>query len=249
MGAAVSDDELDIELRSPADVSARCIILASLIRRLSIESLANEQRDDELAGEAFDLPAWLQSENLWDRVGETEAAFLEQPLGSLSDDQLATIAWQAEGLASLGWSLGLAELPPIGELSHVETVLKVTPSPWGKTSPWIGNAVLQPEADIARERDLAELIEWRVSVESPFRAASGQVRAEYSEAIADVASEAKDAGLADVSEDDLVFAGTPLVTLNDDGLERLIALAEERLRALNWVCGFGDSWDSVPLDI
>jgi hypothetical protein len=151
MGASVSD-ELEIELRSPADVAARCIILASLIRRLSVESLANEQRDDELAGEAFDLLAWLQSENLWDRVGKVEAAFLEQPLGDLSDDQMATVAWQAEGLASLGWSLGLADLPTIGELSKIESVLTSAPSPWDKTSPWIGNAVLRMESDIARER-------------------------------------------------------------------------------------------------
>ncbi len=249
MEASVSDDELDIELRSPADIATRCIILASLIRRLSIESLANEQRDDELAGEAFDLPAWLQSEDLWDRVGKAEAAFLEQPLGSLSDDQMATVAWQAEGLASLGWSLGLADLPPIGELGQIETVLTLAPSPWDKTSPWIGIAVLQPESDIARERDRAELIEWRVSVEAPLRAASGQERSEYLQAIADVAGEAKEAGLADVSEGDFIFADTPLNTMDDDALERLVALSEERLRALNWVCGFGDAWDAVPLDI
>ena len=52
-----TNDELDIELRSPADVAIRCLILACLVRRLSIEWLAEDQHDDTLASEAFDLRA------------------------------------------------------------------------------------------------------------------------------------------------------------------------------------------------
>ena len=66
----MNDDELDIELRSPAEVATRAIILASLIRRLSIESLADEAHDETLGGEVFDLRAWLQSQNLWDHLGD-----------------------------------------------------------------------------------------------------------------------------------------------------------------------------------
>jgi hypothetical protein len=245
----VNDDEIDIELRSLAEVATRVIILASLIRRLSIESLADKAHDETLAGEVFDLRAWLQSQNLWDHLGDTEAAFLEQPLGSLSDDQMATVAWQAEGLASLGWALGLAELAPIGDLRHVETVLTRVPSPWDNTAPWIDTVLLRPEPDIARERDRAELIEWRIAIEAPLRAATGRERSEYHQAIADVAREANIAGLAETSDGDFTVAGTPPATLSDDDLERIAALAEERLRALNWLCGFGEAWDTVPLDI
>jgi hypothetical protein len=244
-----NDDELDIELRSPAEVATRAIILASLIRRLSIESLAAEAQVEALAGEAFDLRAWLQSEGLWDHLGDTEAAFLEQPLGGLSDAQMATVAWQAEGLATLGWALGLAELAPVGDLKLAETVLTLVPSPWDKTAPWIHAAVLQPEPDIARERDRAELIEWRISIEAPLRTATDEERSEYHEAIADVAREADVAGLVETSAGDFTLAGLPPSSMSDDDLERLAALAEERLRALNWLCGFGDSWDTVPLDI
>ena len=37
--------------------------------------------------------------------------------------------------------------------------------------------------------------------------------------------------------------------LPDDAREPLAILATERLRALNWLCGFGSDWDHVPLDI
>jgi hypothetical protein len=245
----VDDGDLDIELRAPEEVAERCIILAALIRRLSIESLASDRNDEGLSGDAFDLHAWLQNENLWDSLGNAEVTFLERPLGHLDDDEMAFVAWQAEGLASLGWSLGLAELQPLGELRQVQAVLELVPSPWDAAAAWIGNAGLRPEPDIARERDRAELFEWRASIEAPRRVATGPERTEYDEAIADVASEVEGTGLAVVANGDLLITDSPLASLQDDTLDRLTALAEERLRALNWLCGFGDAWDRVPLDV
>jgi len=245
----VDDGDLDIELRTPEAVAARCIVLAALIRRLSIESLASDRNDEGLSGEAFDLRAWLRSENIWDSLGDREIAFLDRPLGDLDDDQMASVAWQAEGLATLGWALGLAELSPLGDLRQVEAVLELVPSPWDATAAWIGNAGLRSEPVVARERDRAELFEWRASIEAPRRIATGPERTEYDEAIADVASEVEGTGLAVVANGDLLIADIPLASLQDDMLERLMALAEERLRALNWLCGFGDSWDRVPLDV
>jgi hypothetical protein len=245
----VDDGDLDIELRDPEEVAARCIVLAALIRRLSIESLASDRNTDGLSGEAFDLHAWLQTENLWDSLGVAEVAFLDRPVGHLNDDEMASVAWQAEGLGSLGWGLGLAELLRLGDLSQVEAILRLVPSPWDATAPWIAKAALRPEPDIARERDRAELVEWRVSVETPRRLATGQERTEYDDAIADVTSEAAAAGFAATESGDVLLAGSPIVSLHDESLEMLAALAEERLRALNWLCGFGDSWDRVPLDV
>ena len=244
-----ADDEIDIELRSPTEVAMRCIVLGCLVRRLSIESLSQDRNDESLAGEAFDLRAWLQTERLWSSLEASETAVLDHPFGEVSDDEMATIAWQAEGLASLGWALGLADLPPVGELSSIESVLTRVPSPWDSAAPWIADVALRPEPEIARERDRAELIEWRVGVESPRRLASDRERADYDRAIAEVAREAASAGLADVTNGDLFITAAPAANLDDEALERLAVLAEERLRALNWLCGFGESWDSVPLDV
>lgn len=244
-----ADDELDIDLRSPAEVAARCIVLACLIRRLAIESLAQDRIDEGLAGEAFDLRAWLQTERLWLNLDASEAAFLGRPLGDLSDDEMATIARQSEGLASLGWALGLADLSPVGELGSVESLLSSVPAPWDSAAPWIADAALRPEPTIARERDRAELIEWRVTVESPRRLATDLDRADYDRAVAEVAREAASAGLVDATNGDILVAGAAASNLDNEALERLAALAEERLRALNWLCGFGDSWDTVPLDV
>ena len=244
-----AEDEFDIELRSQANVGVRCIILASLVRRLSIESLARDRTDNSLAGEAFDLRAWLQTEGMWSSLEGAEPELLIRPLGELTDDEMATMAWQAEGLASLGWALNLSEMSMIGDLSNVEFVLKRVPSPWDTAAPWIADVELRPEPEIARERDRAELIEWRVGVETPRRLATGQERADYDQVIAEVVHEAASAGFVNITNDDFIVAGTAIPELDDEGIERLAALTEERLRALNWVCGFGDSWETVPLDV
>lgn len=245
----MDDDELDIELRSPAEVAARCIVLACLVRRLSIEALASGGKDDGLAGEAFDVRAWLQTERLWSGLEPSETAFLDRPLGELTDDEMATIAWQAEGLASLGWALGLADIAAVGDPNNAESVLTRVPAPWDSAGPWIADATLRPEPDIARERDIAELIAWRLSIESSRRLATGQERADDERAIAEVVREATSARLVESVDGDFRVAGEPISRLGDEAVERLAALAEERLRALNWVCGFGDSWDQVPLDV
>ncbi|MGH2614015.1 MAG: DUF4272 domain-containing protein [Thermomicrobiales bacterium] len=246
----MDEDELDIELRSPADVAQRCIILAALIRRLSIETSASSTHDVELDGDAFDLKAWLQTEGIWDRLTAFEADFLRRPVGQLSEDEIATVAWQAEGLATLGWSLGLVDALPPGELGDAARVLHVVPAPWDQTRQWLRGVALRSEPDVADERDRAEIFEWRIGLEGPRRVASVPLQREYAQAIADVAQEAIAAGLIEgAGDDDLTIGDRLLASFDDQELERLSAIAEERLRALNWLCGFGDAWDRVPLDV
>ncbi len=243
------EHELDIELRLPAEVGERCIVLAAMIRRLSIESLAETEGDERLAGEAFDIRGWLQTEGLWSRLTAAEGAFLDRPVGGLDDDELAAVAWQIEGLVALGWALGLTELPDLGDLSLVEPVIRSVPNPWDQSASWLRSSVLLPEPDIARERDRAEILEWRIGLEVPRRSASGHEDRDFTRAIADVVSEAIAAGFAsDVHDGDFTVVGKPVTTHAEADLERLAVLAEERLRALNWLCGFGNSWDDVPLD-
>jgi hypothetical protein len=243
------DDELDIELRAPAEVARRCIILATLLRRLSLESIPTTQSDD-LDGEAFDLKAWLQTEDLWQHVTAFEAAFLSQPVGQIDDDDVVSVAWQGEALGALAWSMRLVDTMRPGDASAVARIVEQLPAPWDQTAPWVRGASLRAEPDIARERDRAEIIEWRVALELPRRLASPSLQREYAEAIAEVAREAHAAGLIErIVDDDFPIGGLTLGSRDDETLERMTIVAEERLRALNWLCGFGETWDTVPLDV
>ncbi len=247
---AEDDDEIDIALRSPAEVAERCIILAALIRRLSIEALAETVADEHLAGEAFDIRSWIQTEGLWERLTGFEIAFLDRPVGLLEDADMAAMAWQVEGLVAVGWALGLTNLPDLGDLNSVESIVKSVPGPWAKIGPWLRSTSPQAEIEIARERDRAEILVWRIQIETPRRRATGLEERDYTRAIADVVREATSAGLmAEADQRDFSIGSRAVTAHDDEEIERLTALAEERLRALNWLCGFGDSWDRVALDV
>ena len=242
--------EIDIELRPPDEVAARCVILAALLRRLWLETGATSAPGDEPAGEAFDLRGWLQAEGLWDRLTDFDAELLNRPIGSLDDEDIANVTWQAEALATLAWSLNFVNDLPAGGQGDIETIVKALPAPWEQTSPWLQGARLRAEPEIARERERAEVYAWRIEVEPVRRAADSAERAAIKATIAAVTREATAAGLIEnAGGNDFSIDGQPVHTFDEGELERSAALAGERLRALNWVCGFGDSWDQVPLEV
>jgi hypothetical protein len=243
------DDYIEILLRPPTLAAERCVILAALIRRLWIESSVADSNGEDWRAEVFDLREWLRAEGIWTGLTVDEAGFLQQSPGGVTEDELAVVAWQAEGLATLGWALGLTDLLPPGNLADIASVVQATPAPWDSTVEWMRGARFRPEVEIASERDRAEVFEWRVRAETSRRVANGQERIDYLAAIGDVVQEARASGLLDSSADDFVIGDKAIAAFDDQDLERLGALAEERLRALNWLCGYGTSWDDVPLDI
>ena len=246
----MDEDYVEIELRPPDEVAERCIILAALIRRLWIETSFAATDAGDWSGEAFDLREWLRAEGLWTSLSAPEATILQQTVGDLEEDRIAVVAWQAEGLATLGWALGLADLSPPGELGDITAVVRAVPAPWDNTREWVRGARLRAEMEIAMERDRAEILEWRIGIEGPRRLSTGQERVDYVGTIAEVVREARaSALLAPDGATDFAIGGRPVTSFDGLELERLSALAEERLRALNWLCGYGTTWDAVPLDV
>jgi Domain of unknown function (DUF4272) len=246
----VDEDFVDIELRPAREVAERCIILATLVRRLWIESSFTSTDAGDRSAEAFDLREWLRAEGLWNSLTSSEVDFLQQNVGGVTEDQSAIVAWQAEGLVTLSWALGLVDLSPPGKLGNITTVVQAVPAPWDNIKEWILNACLRPEMEIAAERDRAEVLEWRIGIEGPRRRSTGEESAEYLATIAEVIDEARASALLEFDGGTDFMIGSSLVTsVADQDLERLSALAEERLRALNWLCGYGTNWDAVPLDV
>jgi hypothetical protein len=245
----MDSDEIDIELRSPTEVAARAIVVAAVLRRVALEDAAATDADDA-AAEAFDLREWLRGQRLADAATAHERSLLDRLPGDLSVAEVQDESWLGEGFAVLAWALALAELPPLGGPAAIDTALAALPAPWDSTAAWIAAARLRPEPAIAAARERAELWHWRASVEAARRSAAPADRAEYDEAIREVAAEAGATGLLDQrAAGDFALGGDPVRALPADRIGDLTALAAERLRALNWLCGFGVDWDDVPLDI
>jgi hypothetical protein len=128
--------------------------------------------------------------------------------------------------------------------------MDLVPRPWDTIQRWMSDSAIVSESDAVRERELAEIWHWRATTELLLREASASDRREYEAAIREVAAEALDAGIVPaLREGDFLVRGRSMKDLAEGEVDELVAVTGQRLRALNWLCGFGDSWDDVPLDL
>jgi len=257
----MDDDELelDIRLRAPRVVGERMVVLAALCRRGFLERspqevAGDEDEDDDLEDaetERFDLVAWLREEGLDRAATPAERSALHTRIGRLSPDEVARASWGAEALLALAWCTDLLpELPPYDRPADPASLLDAIPSPWQSTKAFLTGLVLRSERQIADERERAELWYWRAGVEAIYRQAAEDEREELRAVIREVARDAENSGLLSrLAGGDFALDGRPVARLSAPLLDDLTAIAFERLRALNWVCGFGASWDDVPTDL
>jgi Domain of unknown function (DUF4272) len=247
--AVAEQDEIDLELRSPVEIRTRILILASILRRLSLEDCTNGDGSDAIA-EAFDEREWLREQKLSGGLTADEAALLDSPPGSVAREAISEASWQGEALLVLGWAIGAHDMAPLGTVFDPRPLLDAVPSPWDGTKEWLGDPAIIAESEAAREREVAEIWYWRLTTEALRRTASAADRQDYEEAIRDVAAEALTAGFLPALRDgDFSMDGSSIKDLSGDDIDVLIAVTGQRLRALNWLCGFGKSWDEIPLDI
>lgn len=245
----VDEDEIDVELRSPVEVRTRVLILAAVLRRLALENLSIGERGD-LSAEAFDEREWLREQDLACEITPGEAALLGSPLGSIPPEVVSEATWQGEALVALGWAVGALAMPLVGTLFDPSPIIEVVPRPWDPTQRWLRDPTVVSELEAVREREVAEIWYWRLTTEVLRRTATATDNRDYQQAIRDVAAEALAAGLVPtLCARDLLVHGRSVKDLSQNDVDELIAVTGQRLRALNWLCGFGNSWDDVPLDI
>lgn len=260
----VDDDlELDIDVRPAAMVADRLVALAAVARRAFLESgLPDDEewdededdpddRPDDAETERYDLAAWLRDEGIEAALTDDERAIVETPIGGLDADAAARATWAGEALVALAWGAGLLpDLPPFDRPADARAALAALPEPWEKTAPLRSAIRLRSDEDAAGGRELAELWYWRAGVEGVRRSAPPAEVRELRAVIREAAEEAVAAGLLSrLAAGDFPAQGGPVATLSESALDDLATIAAARLRALNWLCGFGDGWDDVPLEI
>jgi hypothetical protein len=242
-------DEIDVELRSPNEVRARILILTTVLRRLALEN-ADVEDSDDFSAEAFDQREWLRELGLASELSVREAALLESPLGTIGPEAIIEASWQGEALMALAWAISAVEMPPLDTVSDPRQVIDFVPRPWDGTQEWLADTTIVSEAEAAREREIAEIWHWRMTTEVLRRAVSAAASRDYEEAIRDVATEALRAGLLpSLRQGDFPVRGRTIEDLSANDLDELVSVTGQRLLALNWLCGFGASWDDVPLDV
>lgn len=248
MDSSVEDEHIDIVLRDSEPVAIRTIILAALTYRAYLE--LDDDREDDIGADddRLEILDWMRDEDLVDHLEPAELDILGAPVGTLNEDGARSTTWSAEALAPLCWALGLiSELSPPHQPVDAAAWLNLVPSPGSPASEFIGQATLRDEYMIATARESAELWYWRATVQELLDTVSPADRNDLVTAILETTEEAAALDtLPPSARGDFPVNGEPYALAPDH--ETLATIAEWRLRALNWLCGFGETWETVPLD-
>jgi hypothetical protein len=249
------DDDLtiDIKLRPIEDVAHRMVILAGLIEiALTLSDPDDDRPLEQSDQELIDLADSLLIGEPAEYLSGRERSLLASNLSTLDDDALSEMLWDVEALNVLNWATSLssyAEIPPPWQQADATRLVGSIPPPWDEIGQFVSTLQFRPEIAIAAAREAAELWVWRGAVDDELRTARGFDRAEFLTAIRETAQEAEDAGLIDSADGDFLADRVAFPRATDEIKSVIVQIALQRLRALNWLCGFGASWDDVPLDI
>jgi hypothetical protein len=195
----------------------------------------------------------LRAAGLWDLLEDAEREFMQTGPFETTMRHRIDAGWLAESIMCLFWALGrrveiLAydqEADPKSNWPHK-----------GETArDLIQEAVFRPEAEIDRQRDLAELWHWRCRTQTllaskkiPDALPDGTSMAEVIRRAADKAAEWN--VHAQPIESDFPVFGKPFRNVSEEELSRLTSIAMERHKAFNWLCGYapGNRWSETPTD-
>lgn len=243
------DDSIEINLRPRRQIAHRLLIEVALTNRAGLESLDRYTPDDEEA--RFDLIAWLIDARAIDELTTHERRILEAPLGRLDHLTVDQLTFSLDAAHPLAWSLNLIEAAANApEPIDGGEILAAVPAPDDDTGQFLNSLEIRSLEDIAGRREAAEIWLWRLGIEPERRDASAFDRRDIDQVILETIQESFDAGLIEIpAGEDFVLFGQPVRDLSADQLEFATLIAEIRLKAFNWICGYGASWENVPLEI
>ncbi len=243
-------DEIEIVLRPARTVATRLIALAAVVRRLAIESAVDLAPDDDAETERLDLALWLREQDVWQELTGEERETVETITGDLNVEQRVDATWAAEALATLGWVAGLNPAPAGFErIADPSSLLDAVPAAWDDIRSFTGTLQLRDELEIAAAQEAAALWLWRLALEPERRRATSNERSALDAVVAATWREATGAGIWEGGDGDALLDGSPVGGVDEELLELATGIAHARCHTLNWVCGFGESWDDVPLDV
>lgn len=235
---ASEDDSVDIQPWPIMELIGRAVVLASVARRGTLE-VESERDVFDLETDRFDLVTWTRTE-LQNWVSDRELELLSRPVGELNDDDLAECDDALISSSTIAWALRAVPsdtLPLLQDGVAEGEVLAWAPEPWDKVRTLQSAARLRSDEELAVERERWELWYWRATDVG-----------DDVDALAEVVEEVRESGVIPIVDGDFATdAGVPYSRLSQDDQDDVAWLSELRLHALNWTCGFGDSWETAPL--
>lgn len=233
------DDELDIQPWPVLELIGRAVALTSVAKRGMLEV---DDEGDVFSNETdrFELSTWARTE-LANWITDAELAILNTSIGNLSEEQMLLADEALYAAGAVAWALrsvNADRLPIPDDDEFNGAVMEWAPGPWDKVRNLQKRVRLHSDEELATERERMELWYWR---------ANDDVSADD---LAEVVAEVAEAGLIEIVDGDFATdGGVAFAALDEEFRDDIAWISEQRLRALNWVCGFGDSWETAPIEL
>jgi hypothetical protein len=194
----------------------------------------------------------LKAAGLWADVEGDERRFLQARIDQITAQQRIDAGWLAESIVCLLWALQLIpEIPPYDHEADAELVNAL---PALSVKDLVKQAHLRPREEINKQRDIAELWHWRARTRRLQEEGrlKGQVGGFSIEQIIERAAMkgAQDWNFPNPIESDFPAMGKAYRDVSSEEFARLTSIAQERHKALNWLCGFSPNgqWADTPTD-
>ncbi len=245
------DDSIEINLRAPRDVALRLLIEVGVINRAGLESSKTKDERVTANEDRFDLLAWLMSSGAEAQMTPFEQALFNEPIGGIDESDVRELAFSLESAALLAWSLNLFTTDP-GLPSNGDggALLAALPGPGDDVGPFLQTAQLRSLEEIAEAREIAEIWWWRIDAEVDRDMLSQSERKDLDDTILITTEEAMTAGyLREVVDGDFAINGVKVRDLDEEALDDYWWSTQRRAKALNWLCGYGTTWDDAPVFI
>ncbi|MCR6640761.1 MAG: DUF4272 domain-containing protein [Sporocytophaga sp.] len=141
------EEEYNITLKTPQEIAERILILSYLNCTAFDPELRNR------------IINFLKEEGLWNKISPKEELLFEKP--EFNNDEIAIIAWRAESIWMLLWSINKSDqlnFPP--EEVNFNLIFEHLPSFLNSTEDFVTSATLRPATEILDQADLLFRLNW-----------------------------------------------------------------------------------------
>ncbi len=242
----VDDDYIEIEPWPVREMVGHLVATATVARRGLME-ISPSDDPFERETDRFELESWARLElSQW--LTEAEYRLLEREVGTFTPELESEADEHLFAASTVAWALGIkgvGALPIESDGGVEEATVEWCPVPWTHVKGLERRAHLRPPEVLAAERERWEILLWRCELFT-----DPQSKPDDRAALNDALMELRDVapGMISKAGDDLgLDNGSSFSSIGAGDLDVLGSVAMVRLRALNWVCGYGDSPLHAPL--